>query len=76
MTFRGEPHASVDRGAGGKHGPARARIAFISGEAHTPGHIYRVKRYAEAAVTAGADVTVVRIEDATQHLNQSTPPIS
>lgn len=51
-------------------GPARPRIVFVSGEAHTPGHLYRVERYAQAASKSGADVLVTSIEDA--HLSLDT----
>lgn len=46
----------------------RPRIVFVSGEAQTPGHFYRVVRYAEAAAAAGADARVMAIEDAQTHL--------
>lgn len=39
------------------------RILFISGEAGTPGHIYRVERYAASATEAGFRVAIVRVED-------------
>jgi GT2 family glycosyltransferase/SAM-dependent methyltransferase/glycosyltransferase involved in cell wall biosynthesis len=50
--------------------PARGavRVVYLSGEAHTPGHIYRVTRMAAAARAAGATVTELRIEDATPDL--------
>jgi glycosyltransferase involved in cell wall biosynthesis/GT2 family glycosyltransferase len=48
----------------------RARIVFVSGEAHTPGHFYRVQRYADAASAAGADVLVTSIADTDQFLGQ------
>ena len=34
---------------------SKPRVLFISGEDHTPGHVYRVERYAEAAWRAGFD---------------------
>ncbi len=34
-------------------GADRPRALFISGESHTPGHVYRVERYVEAARRAG-----------------------
>ena len=42
---------------------ARPRIVYISGEAHTPGHAYRVLRYVEAAEAAQADASWLRVED-------------
>ncbi|WP_295460907.1 class I SAM-dependent methyltransferase [uncultured Thiodictyon sp.] len=44
------------------------RIVYISGEAHTPGHYYRVVRYAESASAVGADVTMIRIEDSAERM--------
>jgi glycosyltransferase involved in cell wall biosynthesis/GT2 family glycosyltransferase len=34
---------------------AKPRVLFISGEDHTPGHVYRVERYVDAARRAGFD---------------------
>jgi glycosyltransferase involved in cell wall biosynthesis/SAM-dependent methyltransferase len=48
---------------------AATRMVFVSGEAHTPGHLYRIHRPAEAARLLGADVTVIRIEDVRDHLD-------
>ncbi len=42
---------------------AKLRVLFLSGEAETPGHIYRVIRGAAAARRWGADVVVDTIED-------------
>lgn len=42
---------------------AAGRVLFISGEAGTPGHVYRVERYAASAAEAGYRTAVVRIED-------------
>jgi SAM-dependent methyltransferase/glycosyltransferase involved in cell wall biosynthesis len=55
-----EQQAPAARGA--------VRVVYLSGEAHTPGHIYRVTRMAAAARAAGAAVTELRIEDATPDL--------
>ena len=41
----------------------KADWIYISGEAHTPGHTYRVERYADAARAAGARPRIIRIED-------------
>ena len=38
---------------------ARPRALFISGEDHTPGHIYRVQRMADAAQSAGFDARIM-----------------
>lgn len=35
------------------------RVVFISGESHTPGHLYRVKRFAEAYAAIGASVSIL-----------------
>ena len=43
--------------------PPGLRVLLISGESHTPGHVYRVQRFAAAAEQAGAVATVVRVED-------------
>ncbi len=43
--------------------PELTRIAFVSGEPHTPGHSYRVLRYAEAARALGAEVTVQTVPE-------------
>lgn len=45
-------------------GDRRLRIAFVSGEADTPGHRYRVLRHAEAARALGAEVSVQSIAEA------------
>jgi len=44
------------------------RIAFASGEAHTPGHKYRVERWAEAARHIGAGVRIFSVSDAHANL--------
>ena len=43
------------------------RVVFVSGEAHTPGHIYRVERHAAAAAALGADAHWLRLEDHENH---------
>ena len=43
-----------------------ARILFVSGEPHTPGHTYRVLRYAETARALGALVEMQTIDEAKQ----------
>jgi len=40
------------------------RVVFISGEPHTPGHEYRVERYAGAVRALGAEATVLTISEA------------
>jgi glycosyltransferase involved in cell wall biosynthesis len=42
---------------------ATPRVTFVSGEPSTPGHLYRVVRYADAARAAGAAVTVLRMDE-------------
>jgi glycosyltransferase involved in cell wall biosynthesis len=61
--------AATDDGPhiGGQGNGGGLRIAIISGEAHTPGHAYRVVRLAEAAAATGAVVTWLRIEDWDHH---------
>ncbi len=39
------------------------RVVWISGEAHIPGHVYRVKRPAAAAAALGIRATVLRLEE-------------
>jgi O-antigen biosynthesis protein len=39
------------------------RVLFVSGEPDTPGHVYRVARYATAAQEAGFTVSVVRHDE-------------
>ena len=40
------------------------RVAFVSGEPSTPGHIYRVERYAEAFAAIGASVSLWTYQEA------------
>ncbi|MBV5275601.1 MAG: glycosyltransferase [Lamprocystis purpurea] len=47
---------------------AQYRIVYVSGEAHTPGHYYRVECYAEAARALGALCSIMRIEDSENRL--------
>jgi glycosyltransferase involved in cell wall biosynthesis len=42
-------------------------IVFVSGESHTPGHEYRVLRYAKAAAAIGATVHWLTLEDYENH---------
>lgn len=44
------------------------KVVLISGEAHTPGHLYRVKRFAEAYAAIGASVTVLSPEEINTNL--------
>ena len=50
--------------------PAR-HVVLISGEAHTPGHLYRVERFAAAARQTGATATVIRVEDLAARLSET-----
>ncbi len=43
-------------------------ICYISGEPDTPGTIYRVRRYADACSAIGADVTILRLDEAAGHI--------
>ena len=47
------------------------RLMFASGEADTPGHLYRVERWAAAARQLGAVVTVYPIDEACLHLDEA-----
>lgn len=52
------------------------RIVFISGEPDTPGHAYRVERFAQAAVELGHAVDVIDIHDlATAHCRGPAPTV-
>ena len=55
----------VDEGSEAVEAPARTRplhVTFLSGEPDTPGHLYRVKRHAEAAEAVGCTTSIVRID--------------
>ncbi|WP_048861614.1 glycosyltransferase, partial [Acidisphaera rubrifaciens] len=41
----------------------RLRVVYVSGEPHTPGHVYRVARFADAARMADAEVEVIDAAD-------------
>ena len=45
-------------------------VAYVSGEAHTPGHQYRVVRYMEAAAAAGAKAWWLRVEDLVPRIDE------
>jgi glycosyltransferase involved in cell wall biosynthesis len=42
---------------------AAPHIAFLSGEPDTPGHVYRVARWADAARALGATTSIARLEE-------------
>jgi glycosyltransferase involved in cell wall biosynthesis len=46
------------------------RMAFVSGEPATPGHVYRVERFAAAASAAGAEVIALTIPEAQERLHE------
>lgn len=46
------------------------RVVYVSGEAHTPGHQYRVVRYVEAAEAAGAKAWWLRVEDLAPRIDE------
>ena len=46
------------------------RVIFVSGEPHTPGHLYRVVRQAEAAAQAGWDASWMSIHDAPRRMDE------
>jgi hypothetical protein len=48
------------------------RVVYISGEPHTPGHGYRVLRYAEAAKAAGASVTIIPVGELSVRMQEIT----
>ncbi len=54
--------------------PAIPLICYVSGEPDTPGTLYRVERYAEAAREAGARVLVLRIDELDGALAASVQP--
>ena len=43
------------------------RIVFVSGESHTPGHVYRVLRQVSAAAAIGAEAQWLALEDYQNH---------
>ncbi|WP_201243749.1 glycosyltransferase [Halochromatium salexigens] len=47
-----------------------SRIIYVSGEPDTPGHRYRVERYAVAARTAAAQALVLGVEEAANRLGE------
>ncbi len=58
----------------GQHSEAsagmRPRVVYISGEPGTPGHRYRVARYADAAVMVGAETLIVTVGEAYAHIGE------
>ena len=50
--------------------PTSGRIVFVSGEPHTPGHVYRVVRQAAAAAAAGATPLVLGVAELDAHLGE------
>lgn len=48
----------------------QVNVVFISGESHTPGHLYRVKRFAEAYTAIGASVSIITAGEIGGHLNR------
>jgi len=46
------------------------RVIFVSGEPHTPGHLYRVVRQAEAARAAGWEAWWIPIQDAARRMDE------
>jgi hypothetical protein len=56
------PTATVP-GNGRRDRIGNPHILFVSGEAHTPGHHYRVVRLAQAAARGGASASVVTVEE-------------
>jgi SAM-dependent methyltransferase/glycosyltransferase involved in cell wall biosynthesis len=53
--------STVDTAAESGHRPARTRVVFVSGEAHTPGHRYRVAHVAASLPQRYFDTTVVAL---------------
>ena len=49
---------------------AALHVAFLSGEPDTPGHLYRVERYAQAARAAGATASIIRLDAAQGRLDE------
>lgn len=50
----------------------KIKITFISGEPDTPGHFYRIARYASAAKAIGVDVVELTVPTAVTQLEQIT----
>jgi glycosyltransferase involved in cell wall biosynthesis len=48
------------------------RVMFISGEPDTPGHVYRVRRFADAASATGAQVTCLTVPETQTRLREIT----
>jgi len=46
---------------------SKMRLLYISGEPDTPGNLYRVTGYVEAAIAAGAEASWIRVDEAPQH---------
>src|SRR4029077_4466604 len=49
---------------------AGIRLLYISGEPDTPGNLYRVVRYVEAANAAGAQASWIRLDELPQRANE------
>jgi glycosyltransferase involved in cell wall biosynthesis len=45
----------------------KIRLLYISGEPDNPGNLYRVARYVEAAIAAGAQASWIRLDEVPEH---------
>lgn len=64
-----EAAQTIDAPAIPRLAPDTARVVFVSGEPDTPGHSYRVQRYADAACAVGAEVMIQTIPEAAADLS-------
>jgi GT2 family glycosyltransferase/glycosyltransferase involved in cell wall biosynthesis len=48
----------------------KIRLLYISGEPDTPGNLYRVVRYVEAAIAAGAQASWIRVDEVSEYSKQ------
>ena len=60
--------AATDSAGRPRAGPL---VCYVSGEPDTPGTIYRVDRYADACRMAGAEVTVLRLDQLATHVQEA-----
>src|SRR6516162_1540236 len=69
-----KPNAAAGEATGQTTEPplltAGIRLLYISGEPDTPGNVYRVVRYVEAANAAGAQASWIRLDQVPQHSDE------
>ncbi|MCK8783867.1 class I SAM-dependent methyltransferase [Roseomonas sp. NAR14] len=49
---------------------AALRLVYVSGEPDTPGHLYRIERYARAAAALGATTRILRVDEIPDRLGE------